>query len=133
MAYDYAAAQTLSATLDEAGGVALEKLFDGAGRSARSAPPPEERHEGLAHALGSELGRTVLTQDARVHGRDESHSTIYSRKASVGAVQALGYPLSARRVPRLVSAGGVVLVASAHRARKSEGKVMALNACKESK
>lgn len=33
--------KVLSATLDEAGGVALEKLFDGAGRSARAAPPPE--------------------------------------------------------------------------------------------
>jgi hypothetical protein len=33
--------KVLSATLDEAGGVALEKLFDGAGRSARAAPPAE--------------------------------------------------------------------------------------------
>ena len=33
--------KVLSATLDEAGAVALEKLFDGAGRSARTGAPPE--------------------------------------------------------------------------------------------
>lgn len=36
--------KVLSATLDEAGSVALEKLFDGAGHSTRTALPPEPLH-----------------------------------------------------------------------------------------